>query len=267
MMPSRRIRRLAPLGLFLPLTLAVHSVRLAAQQVSRPLSLDQTVTLVQGGLTDRRVIDIVEERGVDYPLNASARTRLDAAGADAAVETAIDRCYRPPSAPILRSDPSTPTPSLADTLHLLQQQLSQQGVTAYTAFYHDTSGQSPDWTNRYVSTASNVLADPATCHIGYHWRATRDDAVLQDQQSGFLLKNVLSVSLLTRGQELKAFDASLDKPSLYARIEPAIYAVQVRRPNNVINSFYFYDETLASRVANELSLAVQLCGGGEHGAF
>jgi hypothetical protein len=162
--------------------------------------------------------------------------------------------------------PAGSGPSLAVTMQFIQAKLSEQGKVNFAVYSHNNANGT-DWTNLMSEENTNVAADPSTCRISYHWKATRDGAVTFDQDYWFSLRDVQKLEVRTGEQNQKKVDTDAGNPSLDTRVDPPFFALVARRPGNIENHFLFTDEDTANRVAKAMVHAVELCGGGDKDPF
>src|SRR5208282_3137518 len=84
--------------------------------------------------------------------------------------------------------------ALQETMKTLQDELNSIGTVSFTAFNRNTANGS---VSQYaaVNRVSNVVADPAQCHVSYHWTVWRNGAAqpLFNEGFSFLLHDVTSV--------------------------------------------------------------------------
>jgi|GEM_PF-993648 len=223
----------------------------------KPLTVDQTVGLLQGGLTSTRIVALVYDRGVDYTLTGAIQSRLTDAGADSAVLTAIRGNYRSTH----RETTNDTGLSLADTLKFVQTQMNQYNTVDEVDHVHDSS-TNQDWTNHFILQMTETAVDPETCHLGYHWKETLNGKVDKDDDTvGFYFKDVVDIVVWTGSQDTNKADADAGHPTWTVNTSPTYYAVIVRRSDGKNNELYFYDQSIANRVAANLAHATLLCGG------
>jgi hypothetical protein len=156
--------------------------------------------------------------------------------------------------------PKDDGPSLEVTMKFIEDKLNSIGPVTYIAYNHDNVAGN-DWTTKFRSELTNARANVAACRIDFHWRATRDDQVLQDMDGWFPLKAVDEVTVKTREQDLKELDAKAGHPEWTSRVDPPAFVVAIVLKSNGAPSFVLYDESLANRIAKAMVNAVELCGG------
>ena len=156
--------------------------------------------------------------------------------------------------------PADEGPSLEVTMKFIQEKMSEQGKMNYAAYLHDAVNGS-DWVNQFTIEDNNVLANAATCHISYHYEATRGGEVVGGGDLGFDLKTVQNVTVMNREKDLDATNADAGHPTWSSKVSPMIWALIVSRKTGP-NYMYFREEDTANRVAKAIVHAVELCGGG-----
>lgn len=159
--------------------------------------------------------------------------------------------------------PADDGPSLAETMQFIQEKLNGLGQVNYVVYTHDNVGGT-DFISQSSAEARDVIPDPATCRIGYHW-VTANGAVAWD--ISFSLHDVRNVTVMTGEQNQRNIDLAAEHPAWDSKISPPLFVLIARRTGNVDNSFYFTDEDMANRVAKAMVHAVELCGGGNKDLF
>jgi TonB family protein len=158
-------------------------------------------------------------------------------------------------------------PSLDATMQFIQKKLSEQGGVFYTVYIHDNAFNT-DTANRRDVVTSNIVADPATCRISYHRKATVDDRTATDADEHFSFHDVVDLSVMTGEQYLmKLHGASADSPREDNRFDPPIFYLVLRGERYNAAWFLFTNDDTANRVAKAMVHAVELCGGGNKDPF
>jgi tetratricopeptide (TPR) repeat protein len=153
-------------------------------------------------------------------------------------------------------------PSLENTMQFIQDKLNGVGAVNFVSYVHDSIAGT-DWTQQSRRAATRVLADASGCRIDYHAKAENNGTVGWDFDEWFYLKNVEDVVILPLDQEQKELKAAVGHPSWSSQVDPAVFVLKVRRKDlSKSNSFYFFDEQMANRVAKAMVHGVELCGGG-----
>src|SRR5262245_1187650 len=70
---------------------ALHGSTALAQVGKRPLSVAEVEYLVQGQVSPRRIVEIIEEQGVAFEVTPAIREQLRKAGANESILTAVER--------------------------------------------------------------------------------------------------------------------------------------------------------------------------------
>jgi tetratricopeptide (TPR) repeat protein len=158
--------------------------------------------------------------------------------------------------------PAGEGPSLENTMQFIQDKLNGVGAVNFVSYVHDSIAGT-DWTQQSRRAATRVLADASGCRIDYHAKAENNGTVGWDFDEWFYLKNVEDVVILPLDQEQKELNAAVGHPSWSSQVDPAVFVLKVRRKDlSKSNSFYFFDEQMANRVAKAMVHGVELCGGG-----
>jgi len=239
----------------------------AAQQSYKPLTLEQTVQLLQGGLTSKRVVQLIDERGVDYRLDATTINRLSAAGADTSVQAAVAVNYRGSQPAVTVPPAPASNASLADTLNFIQQKLVEQPTINFTSSSHDTDNKVADWTVNFSTEYTRVSADPGQCRLNFHVKVFKNTTVTSEQDLWIPFHDVTDVTIRTAADELKEGNTNSGHTSWVTTVTPQVFEVVALRAGNKQNFVDFYDQQLAVRVARAMSHAAQLCGGGSKDPF
>jgi hypothetical protein len=158
--------------------------------------------------------------------------------------------------------PAGEGPTLENTMQFIQDKLNGVGAVNFVSYVHDSIAGT-DWTQQSRRAAARVLADASGCRIDYHAKAENNGTVGWDFDEWFYLKNVEDVVILPLDQEQKELNAAVGHPSWSSQVDPAVFVLKVRRKDlSKSNSFYFFDEQMANRVAKAMVHGVELCGGG-----
>lgn len=96
------------LGITCGVWLCVSALALA-QAGKKPRSVEEIETLLRGGVSARRIIEVVEEQGVSFELTKEVRERLSKAGADESVLGAIEEAGAKKKAAQPAKSQGTPT--------------------------------------------------------------------------------------------------------------------------------------------------------------
>lgn len=156
-------------------------------------------------------------------------------------------------------------PTLAETMQIVQAKLNEQGKMNWVTHYHD-SADGTNWTYAFIFEASNVVANAATCNVGYHYKITRDGTVISDEDASFKLHDVQDLTLTTGDLRQNKNDAASGHATWSAKVDPPVFDLIVRGQGTAEFYFFFFDEDTANRVTKALGHAVELCGG-NRGSF
>jgi len=158
--------------------------------------------------------------------------------------------------------PADEGPSLQATMKFIQDKLNGIGPVNYITYVHDdVAGNDQNQQSKYEVT--RVVADPTACRIGYHAKVEINGKVNHEGDAVFFLKNVGDISVVPGEQAMKEAVAAAGHPLWTVKVDPPNFTLKVNRTNSkVFNSFVFFDEQLANRMAKAMVHAVELCGGG-----
>lgn len=161
--------------------------------------------------------------------------------------------------------PAATGPTLADTLQVIQTNVSRQGVLSWVASYHDTA-DGTNWSHALTFEITAMTSDPATCTINYHGKITSDGAVTANQDLKVSLHDVQDVTLTTGSQRQAKNITAAGHTTWSSTVTPNIFDLIVTVSANSQYYFIFSDEDTANRVAKAMGHAVELCGG-SRGSF
>jgi hypothetical protein len=152
-------------------------------------------------------------------------------------------------------------PSLEVTMKFIQEKISEQGKVNYAVYCHNFSTNT-DETNQVVTEVSNVVADPSSCGIAYHWKFILDGKTAIEHDLRFSLHDAQDLVVRTGEQSQNKDNADGGQPAIKCEVDPPHYVLAARKSGNQENRFTFRDEEMAIRVAKATVHAVELCGGG-----
>lgn len=160
--------------------------------------------------------------------------------------------------------PAANAPSLAVTMQLIQKELNAVGKLSFVVHIFDKEEGSG--ISKYIEERSNVIADPATCTVRYHWWKSVHDDVVDDEDVSFSLRDVLGISMMNMDQaEKKQYEEEKaypeEKQTYHLKFVPQMYVVMMRKPEDNTEGFSFADKNQAERVAKAMGHAIELCGG------
>jgi len=151
---------------------------------------------------------------------------------------------------------------LQGSMRTLQGELNSIGTVSFTAFNRNTANGSA---SQYaaVNRVSSVVADPAQCHISYHWTVWRNGAAqpIYDVGFSFLLHDVTSVVVEPVSQVNTEGNAAGGHPNLVQTSTVPPMTALVVHMSSRRNYFPFTNSASANRAASTLRQAVKLCGG------
>jgi hypothetical protein len=150
-------------------------------------------------------------------------------------------------------------------MQFLQAKLNEQGKMNWTTHYHD-SADATNWTYVFIFEVSNAVADAAACKVGYHYKITRDGAVISDEDASFKLHDVQDLTLTTGDLRQNKNDTAAGHTTWNAKVDPPVFDLIVRGQEKAEFYFFFFDEDTANRVTKAMGHAVELCGG-SRGSF
>jgi hypothetical protein len=145
-------------------------------------------------------------------------------------------------------------------MKFIQDKLTDQAKINYMEYLTDnTTGQT--WVVPLINETTKVIANPGICSINYHQRLPIRDGVTE-RDFGLNLKDVQTIVVMSWDVVVNKDYKTSGHPEFSTKSDPPIFALQARLPQNAVDSFLFYDEDLANRVAKAMVHAVELCGGG-----
>lgn len=171
------------------------------------------------------------------------------------------------------SPPSTPSdsgPSLQETLNFIVAKLTENPEVNYVEHDHDPGAGgivrhgllgrnvSFNFSIETTNLKADVSSDRSSCMMRFHQMTRSEKKVLHQVDAEVDLKSVRDVLVRSMEQEAKE-QAVAAHSEVTVRIDPPVFVLRVQ--SKWTNAFYFYDETLANRVAKALRHAVELCGG------
>jgi len=152
---------------------------------------------------------------------------------------------------------------LTAAMAAIQKELNAVGKLNFVVHIYNAEekGDSP-----YSEQLSNVVADPATCTIHYHWWRMMHGDVVNDEDVSLKLHDVEIVATLSHDEYLKKV-AKEEGPTpdgdrgYYEKFDPPLFIVLVQISDEDGAAFSFTDAKQAGRVGKAMTQAVQLCGG------
>jgi hypothetical protein len=165
-----------------------------------------------------------------------------------------------------QSTPPKPTGDaqpLTVAMGVIQKELNDVGKLTFTV---QVSNADEKASSSISEQLSNVVADPATCTIHYHFWKMMHGNVENDDDVSLNLNKMQGVWTMSAEQYFKKVEAK-EGPSpdgdrgYYMKFDPAMYVVVMRISDDNEEGLPFTDEKQAARVGNAVTQAVQLCGG------
>lgn len=162
-------------------------------------------------------------------------------------------------------NPAGNGPTLAETLQVIQTDVSQQGTLSWVTSTHD-SADGTNWSHALTYGLTGLTSDAATCTISYHARITRDGVVVSDQDLKISLHDVQDLTLTTGIQRQTKNDMAAGHTTWSSTVTPNVFDLVVKAAGNSEYYFIFTDEDSANRFTKAMGHAVELCGG-SRGSF
>jgi hypothetical protein len=222
--------------------------------------------LLQVGMPESVILDKIHAITDKFDTSVDALVMLKQAGAtEAELKAIMAQGAAPDEQP--PATPATSGPSLAETMHFIQDKLNDIGKIAYVAFVQDVSNGNTG-TDTFINEIGNVVADQNQCRISYHRKASSNGSTYKDENSVFSLRDVQEIVVKPYEQFQTEFNAKYGHPNIICpSTSPSITVLILHRPHGEENFFFFADADLAERVAKAMLHAVELCGGGNKDKF
>lgn len=154
---------------------------------------------------------------------------------------------------------------LPAAMQVIQKELNAVGKLSFVVHLYNAEekGDAP-----YSEQLSNVVADPATCTIHYHWWRMMHGDVVNDEDVTLKLHDAVMVATMSHDDYLKMV-AKQEGPTpdgdrgYYEKFDPPLFMVMVQMSGDDEDgaAFSFTDEKQAGRVGQAMVQAVKLCGG------
>jgi hypothetical protein len=149
-------------------------------------------------------------------------------------------------------------------MQVIQKELSSLGKLTYMAY---VSNADEKGSSKVIIVYSNVVADPASCTISYHWWRSMHGTVVNDEDVSLSLrdaKGVWAMSSVEALHKVSEKEGTLEeerKYGYYERFVPPLYLVDLRMSNDDEEGFEFANQRQSQRVGKAMTQAVKLCGG------
>jgi hypothetical protein len=150
--------------------------------------------------------------------------------------------------PILPPTPNS-GPSLAETMHFIEEKLNGNGSVNYSSTAIQTSDGSTGMTTSHSVMITQATADSSTCLLSYH-----------EQSSSILPLPVVMSLRRVQKLEVGAHKDLGDSAQFTHNIEPIVFGLYVTFVDEGSKEILFREETMANRVAKAMNHAVELCG-------
>ncbi len=153
--------------------------------------------------------------------------------------------------------------TLAVTMQFIQDRLNEQGKINYALHTHDSSTNT-DWPVYQISVEfTNVNADPVSCRITWHKVTTNGGKVGINRDFSLDLRTVQSFEARTSTQEAKVEDDANGPNAVTKTQVPPYFVATARSAGNVETPFFFSNEDARNSVAEAMTRAMEMCGGGK----
>jgi len=162
-----------------------------------------------------------------------------------------------PALAAAQSDSAT----LNESMRYIASTVASFGAVSFTSTVHDSS-DNHQWSYNRSVTISNVIPDPATCHITFHFTETTPGNPTVDKDAGIPFQLAREVKVMTLDEEVDQINANVGHPTWLVTTQPEIYVIHVIRTDGKTNDVDFSDLGAAQRVAAAMRRTAQLCGGG-----
>jgi hypothetical protein len=175
-----------------------------------------------------------------------------------AVRRAAEICRAAPVVVI----PAAGAPSLADTLHFIENKLNENGAVNFRGSYAHPDGSAlPDYSDMKSFSESQRMsdasADPSTCQARFNWSRTRDSERGFNRLMRISFRRVEKLEVATLQDAFKR-----NRPSPILTTEPVVYQLRLTLVGGDQMDLLFGEEEMANRVAKAMTHAAELCGGG-----
>ena len=155
-------------------------------------------------------------------------------------------------------------PSLADTLHFIEEKLSDSGGVNNHRIY-----QKPDGSPRADIPVSwrltQVAADPSRCLIRFNERVSTNGKVTADARVVVSFRRLEKLEVIPEQDVMNRQAGGAGSGSV--RTEPVVYLLSALYLGGEKLELVFHDEEITNRIAKAMTHAVELCGGGSKDPF
>jgi hypothetical protein len=119
-------------------------------------------------------------------------------------------------------------PSLEVTMKFIQEKISEQGKVNYAVYCHNF-GTNTDETNQVITEVRNVVADPSSCGIAYHWKFILDAKTAIEHDLRFSLHDAQDLVVRTGEQSQNKDNAEGGQPAVKCEVDPPNYVLAARK--------------------------------------
>jgi hypothetical protein len=162
--------------------------------------------------------------------------------------------------------PADDGPSIEVTMKFIEDKLNAVGTINFILYLHD-GVTGIDWSNKRSWGISNVVADPNTCFIKYHYKWVHVGQVVKDNDITLGFKWVKNIAVTPVDLLIHNADVKAGHPERSIRSDPPVFALVAKFSNGNNQEFDFYDESMANRVAKAMARGAEICGGGSKALF
>jgi len=155
-------------------------------------------------------------------------------------------------------------PSLETTMNFLQEKLSAQGAVSWVATTQDTvTGATIEPATLHSEAKSEVVANPQSCKLSFHLKATMGGRTVVDKGSFISFKIVDKIEVMTLDNYHNRNYAKQGHPERVESDKPAVYVVAISFTDVPAGGtgWILSEQDMANRIANAMFRAAQLCGG------
>lgn len=156
-------------------------------------------------------------------------------------------------------------PTLPATMQYLQSSINGVGELHWVMRYHD-SADNTNWNYTFSFLISNLVADPNTCTIKYHYIIIRDGVKIFDGDTSTNLHDAQDLTLITGDLRQNKNDVIAGHTTWTAKGDPMVFDLILQAKDKSEYYFFFTNEEMANSVTKAMGHAIDLCGG-SRGSF
>jgi hypothetical protein len=231
-------------------------------------SVDKVEALTQQELEDRIRSRIGQSRfqtysgSAVYVLAINGHDSFFRFADEARAKKAADAVRR--AAQICRAAPivvnaAAGAPSLAETLHFIEDKLNDSGAVNFRAFNQNPDGSAAGGSVSVSWRMSEATADTSTCQVGFQKALTQNGATTSEQAIVLSFRRVDKLEVATEQDAINRVRAQNGQSALIYKTEPSSYRLSISAGGNTFLNFR--DEETANRIVKAMNHAVELCGG------